>query len=398
MMVSNQEKFLELKLNQISKYSFDGVALLLGFYEDISNTNLREIFAILHAQYNFLFSIMNDKMDYNHHYNADPSRTLKELIQYTRVLHANLKDEFAFEINVSYEEVMNKCSSFLSVSGGCTIPEDFTHIEIIEHQPIFILANTKTITSTTHSASVNMRLIGEGSYANVFKYKDPNYNTYFAVKRAKEGLRADELERFKNEFNDLNTLSSPFIIQAFAYDDERNEYVMEYADETLDKYITRSNDKLPFQKRRILVEQLLRAFMYIHSTGILHRDISYTNILVKHFGDDSTHLKVSDFGLVKRPNSALTRHGTEIKGSINDYTDLTLIGFENYEIRHETYAIGKVIYFILTGRTSNYHREKNEALNRFISRAISLDKNVRYTYVEEMKEELYSNVYPTLRK
>jgi hypothetical protein len=75
---------------------------------------------------------------------------------------------------------------------------------------------------------------------------------------------------------------------------------------------------------------------------------------------------------------------------------LTAIGFENYEIRHETFALAKVIYFILTGRTSNYHREKNEALNKFISRAISADKGTRYLSVEEMKEYLYSKVYPTL--
>lgn len=66
----------------------------------------------------------------------------------------------------------------------------------------------------------------------------------------------------------------------------------------------------------------------------------------------------------------MTQQGTEIKGAINDYTDLTAIGFENYEIRHETYALGKVIYFILTGRTTGYHRETNEALKEFISRAI----------------------------
>ena len=380
------------------KYSSDRVALFHVFYEDITNSKLREIFAILHANFNYLFSFMNDKMDSNRHYNADPSRDLKELVQYTKVLHANLKEEYAFEINEYYEDVINKCASFLSSSGGSTIPEDFPPIEIIEHQPIFTLANTLTVAGVTQNASVNLRFIGEGSYANVFKYKDPQYNVDFALKRAKEGLRPDELQRFKNEFNDLNTLSSPFIVKAYSYNDDKNEYAMEYVDETLSKYIARSNQKLTFEKRRILVEQLLRAFIYIHSTGILHRDISYTNILIKHFGDGSIYLKVSDFGLVKRPNSSLTRQGTEIKGAINDYTDLTAIGFENYEIRHETYALAKVIYFILSGRTSNYHLEKNGALKTFILRAISPNKEERFTSVEEMKQELYMTVYPTLRK
>jgi serine/threonine-protein kinase len=293
---------------------------------------------------------------------------------------------------------LSKCRAFLSASGGSTIPDDFSPIDIIEHQPIFTLANTISIASVRHNSSVNIRLVGEGSYAKVFKYKDPFYNDYYAIKRANNDLRPDELERFKREFNDLNTLSSPFIIKAYSYDDEKNEYVMEFADESLSKYINRSNDKIPFEKRKVLVEQLFRAFMYIHATGILHRDISYTNVLVKHFDDGSSLLKVSDFGLVKRPNSTLTRQGTEIKGAINDYSDLTAVGFENYEIRHETYALAKVIYFILTGRTSNYNREENEALKQFVLRAISSDKGERFTSVEEMKKELYMRVYPTLRK
>ncbi|MGE7920635.1 hypothetical protein ACQKM9_17115 [Viridibacillus sp. NPDC093762] len=46
-------------------------------------------------------------------------------------------------------------------------------------------------------------------------------------------------------------------------------------------------------------------------------------------------------------DSDLTRRGTKIKGSINDYTDLDKVGFENYAIANETFAsriIGGVIY------------------------------------------------------
>ncbi|WP_244297154.1 protein kinase domain-containing protein [Brevibacillus antibioticus] len=357
------------------------------------------MFSIFHAQFNDLFSFMNDKSyaTGGGHYNADASRDLIDLIEQVRIVQSTLRDEFAFEINDYYEKLMGKCRSFLSKSRGSTIPEDFPSINLIEDQPIFILSEIKFIPGVKASVSTKLRFIGEGSYAKVFKYKDPHYGSFFAVKRAEHDLRPDELERFKNEFKDLKTLDCPFIIKAYSYDEEANEYVMEYADETLSKYIYRNNSTLTFKKRRVLVEQLFLAFKYIHSTGILHRDISYTNILVKNFGDSSTLLKVSDFGLVKRASSTLTRQGTEIKGAINDYTDLTAVGFENYEIRHETYALGKVIYFILTGRSNGYHREKNDALNEFISRAISPNKGIRFTSVDEMRDVLVGKVYPSLR-
>ncbi|WP_419885691.1 serine/threonine protein kinase [Paenibacillus sp. B-A-8] len=399
--ITDPTKYLQLKLNQVaSRHLSDKVALFRGFYDDIADERLKELFAIFHMQFNNLFAFMNQKRyaSGGGHFNADVSRDLIDLIEQERVIQATLKGDFAFEINDYYEEIMGKCRSFLSMSGGSSIPEDFPPIDIIEDKPIFTLVDTMTIPGTLPSAIAKLKFIGEGSYAKVLKYKDPHYNSYFAVKRAEGDLRPDELERFKNEYNDLRTLDSLFVIKAYSYDDEKNEYVMEYADETLSKYINRSNSTLTFNKRRVYVEQLIRAFDYIHSTGILHRDISYTNILVKHYGDGASLLKVSDFGLVKRPNSNLTRQGTEIKGAINDYTDLTAVGFENYEIRHETYALGKVIYFILTGRTTGYHRETNEALKEFISRAISPDKSQRFTSIEEMKAELYSKVFPSLRK
>lgn len=342
---------------------------------------------------------MNNKNNpgFGGHYNAHESRLLIEIIDIIRVLQASLKDTNSFEIAREYNEIIEICRTFLSESGGSTIPEDFQRIIVIEDKPVFTLIDTTAIQVLGPVSSVNLKQIGEGSYAKVFKYKDPLYGCAFVIKRAKDDLREDELTRFQNEYNDLMSLDSPFIIKAYYYEKEKNEYTMEYADKTLEKYILENNNKLTFDKRRILINQLLSAFDYIHSKKYLHRDISYQNILVKLYEDNSSMIKISDFGLVKRPESKLTRQGTEIKGAINDYSDLSVVGFENYEIRHETYALLKIIYFVLTGRQSNFHREKNEILRAFILRGISSNKDERYTSVEEIKNELLTKVYPSMR-
>lgn len=100
---------------------------------------------------------------------------------------------------------------------------------------------------------------------------------------------------------------------------------------------------------------------------------------------------------MKCPESKLTRQGTEIKGVINDYSDLRKVGFENYEIRHETYALAQVIYFILTGRKGEFTREKNTELKKFILKAVSANKEERFTSVKEMREELIRVVLPSLK-
>ncbi|MFP3845714.1 protein kinase domain-containing protein [Priestia filamentosa] len=400
--IKDIEIFLSMKVKQLlNNFSQENIALYKNFYREVNYEDLRIIFSILHTSLNKLFSFMNDKnSSRSGHYNAHESRQLIDLIEIIRVIQANLKEEeseYSFEVNSYYEEIIGKCSSFLSSSNGSAIPEDFPKINIIEHKAIFTLIDSKTVQGQGIKSSVKMKLKGKGSYATVFKYKDPYYNCGFALKRAHKGLRPDELERFKNEYHDLKNLDSPFIIKVYGYDEVHNEYIMELADETLARFIERKNNTLSFNDRRSLVIQLLNAFKHIHSKGLLHRDISYHNILIKHYGDGSSWIKVADFGLVKRPDSMLTRQGTDIKGTINDYSDLQIIGFENYDMPHETFALAKVVYYILTGRKSKYELEPNPHLKEFISKGVSSNKEKRFKGVEEIREELIKEVFPSLR-
>src|SRR5690625_386433 len=397
--MSHFDNFLKIKFNQMSsEFDTEKSVLYEDYYSMFDNNYLRKIFALIHSNLNDLFSFMNSKNNtYGGHYNAAESRELIELIDQVRVLEAKLTGEIRFEIDDYYKEIIISCRKFLSQSGGSAIPEGFPTINIIEEKPIFIKANSVEIKSQNSTSYINIKQIGGGSYAKVFRYQDPEYGINFALKRAKEDLRNDEMERFKNEFDDLKSLDSPFIIKAYTYNEEKNEYTMELADQSLDKFMKYNNNSLSFDSRRALVIQLLNSFNYIHSKGLLHRDISYQNILIKKFEDGTYFIKVSDFGLVKRPESSLTRQGTDIKGAINDYSDLKLVGFENYEIRHETYALAKVIYFILTGRKTNYHREDIEPLRNFTLKAIG-DKDNRFNNVNDMKNVLIKDVFPAIRR
>ncbi|MBS4213238.1 protein kinase domain-containing protein [Neobacillus rhizophilus] len=396
--MSELDNFLQIKHNQFSsKYNSEKIDLYKEYYTGFGNAHLTEIFSILHSNLNDLFSFMNSKNGvYGGHFNAAESRELLDIIEQIRILQAKLKSEYSFEIDQYYMEIINSCRSFLKQSGGSSIPEEFPIIDIIEERPMFIKANITEIQSPENTSKITLHQIGGGSYAKVFKYSDPHYGTEFAVKRAKDDLREDELVRFKNEFNDLKNLDSPFIIKAYTYSDEKNEYTMELADQTLEKFMRYNNNSLSFASRRAFIIQLLNAFEYIHQKGLLHRDISYQNILIKKFEDGTNFIKVSDFGLVKRPESSLTRQGTETKGAINDYSDLDIVGFENYEIRHETFVLAKVIYYILTGRESNYHKEESEQLRKFILKAIG-DKENRFNNVAEMKKVLLTEIFPSVR-
>ncbi|WP_285004904.1 protein kinase domain-containing protein, partial [Lactococcus garvieae] len=161
------------------------------------------------------------------------------------------------------------------------------------------------------------------------------------------------------------------------------EYTMEYMDYSLEQYISKYNNTIEYSKRKRLGTQILNAFNYIHSKDILHRDISPKNVLLKVY-DDVDVIKIADFGLVKIPDSGLTAFDTELKGAFNDPA-LSQEGFKYYSMVHETYALTKLLYFILTGRTKiNSNKIGNENLKTFVSKGTNIDKKQRFQNVKEM--------------
>jgi hypothetical protein len=66
-------------------------------------------------------------------------------------------------------------------------------------------------------------------------------------------------------------LSFPYIVEVYQYDETRNEYKMEFCDETLRKYIGTRNSNLAFATRKRIALQFLYGLNYIHSQGFLHR-------------------------------------------------------------------------------------------------------------------------------
>ena len=212
---------------------------------------------------------------------------------------------------------------------------------------------------------------------------DEFYNKTFVIKQARKDLNEKEIERFKKEYQTLKELKSPYILEVYNYDEEKNEYYAEYADQTLYEFISKNNNKIANDTRISIVNQLFKAFSYIHRKGYLHRDISLTNVLLKKY-DDTMIIKVSDFGLVKEKNSNLTSTDSDMKGSLND-SNLAIIGFKNYSIEYETYALTRLIYFVMTGKT-NLEKNSDEKLKEFVLKGTDYNINNRFKSIEEMKK------------
>lgn len=382
--IINIENYLQ---NIIEEFGEENVNHLINLYRDISSDRLKKVFSKAHYEINNLLKYLNDRLprgEYKGHYTAQESRLLIKWINTIKKMQYDLKEsEVSFEIAPYYGEVLDKCKEFLNEFGGSPIPEGFVKTELILLEPVFFISKTISIVKGESRILYPIKPIGEGSYAKVFKYKDEFYDKYFVIKRAKKDLTTKELERFKREYIEMKKLKSPYVIEVYNYNIEKNEYIMEYADETLLQYISAHNNIMTKDTRRVIVLQIIKALEYIHSLGLLHRDISLTNVLLKKY-DGLVVVKISDFGLVKIPESNLTSTLTELKGSLND-PDLEIFGFKNYKIVHETYAITRLIHFIMTGR-NRIQRFEDVKLEQFVMKG--LDKNLenRYQSIQELRD------------
>ncbi|GGQ96977.1 hypothetical protein GCM10010267_69020 [Streptomyces griseorubens] len=349
----------------------------LRLYE--SDVRFGRPFASLHERLNGHFESINDRAETTGHYWAEQSREMLALIREVNNFLQSLKHAgLDVRLAESYTAAMESCHSWLVRSGGSPIPDDFKQIEIIKYAPVFSRPDTE-IKLKKSTERNKLQLIGEGSYAKVFSFTDPDYGIKFALKRANKDLEERDLYRFRKEFEILKELSFPYIVQVFQFDETRNEYKMEFCESTLRNYIKKRNNQLPFSSRKRIALQFLYGINYIHSKNLLHRDVSLQNVLVKTFDGGAVLVKLSDFGLVKDRNSEYTRTKTEMRGTIRDPL---LASFKEYDVCNEIYAIGWVLSYIFTGREALM--SQTTAPSQIVRKCTAHDVTDRYQSVREL--------------
>ena len=102
--------------------------------------------------------------------------------------------------------------------------------------------------------------------------------------------------RLKNEIKIQKEMEHPCILNLHHYfEDEDSVYlVLELCKGgELYTYI-KSSKKLSEETTKCFTKQLIKGLLYLHSKGVIHRDLKLSNILLSF---DQRHLKIAEFGL-----------------------------------------------------------------------------------------------------
>lgn len=360
-----------------------------NLYSDYDEKRFRFIFIFLHKEINELF----DELNYNykrdtitHKYTASYPEYLFELVE--DILELSNKE---IQLDKQYYKNLKELAN-ISVDGDEEIYIE-EKIAIIKYENIFKAPNYDFISrngSIQNFGFKKGRQLGEGSYAIVNLLKNETIDLKLAIKTAKKNIEDEDLKRFKDEYEYLKKCNSVNIVKAYVYNEDNNSYILDLCDIDLQKYILENNNKLLDNDRIDLVYQFLNALKNIHSQGLLHRDLSFKNVLLKHY-DDATLLKLSDFGTVKNlKKQGFTKSNAEKIGFINRI-DNTLTEFNKYEIRNEIFSMAYIIHFILTGKTKDtieFNTKMTEEYKKFIHKCTNENIEERYSNIETVISEL----------
>jgi len=208
--------------------------------------------------------------------------------------------------------------------------------------------------------------IGEGGFGTVWaaEQKVP-VKRRVALKIIKLGMDTKQvIARFEAERQALAMMGHPNIakvLDAGATDNGRPYFVMELVRGVpIVEYCDR--EKLDTRARLELFATTCNAIQHAHQKGIIHRDIKPSNVLVT-MHDGVPVPKVIDFGIAKATNAELTektvytQHRQMIGTPAYMSPEQAEMSGLDIDTRSDIYALGVLLYEMLTGTTPFTHEE-----------------------------------------
>lgn len=148
--------------------------------------------------------------------------------------------------------------------------------------------------------------IGTGGFCDVWRGTDTSLSAPVAINLLKVKSdplgRQDAETRFRQQAKIMANLDHRNIVRAtdFGRDDATGRFFMvsEWVDgPNLEVFCDREQRTMTPQECIRIAHQLLDALGYAHSTGVIHRDVTPRNVLLK--GDDVDEVRLIDFGLAR---------------------------------------------------------------------------------------------------
>ena len=225
------------------------------------------------------------------------------------------------------------------------------------------------IKQTTRQMSLDdfdlLKVIGRGSYAKVFLVEYKRSKKCYAMKVIKKSMVNDDedidwVQTEKHVFEQAT--NHPFLVGLHScfQTESRLFFVIEYLCGGDLMYHMQRKRKLPEDHARFYAAEITLALDFLHSKGIIYRDLKLDNVLL----DIEGHVKLTDYGMCKE---GLTKgeKTTTFCGTPN-YIAPEMLRGEEYSFSVDWWALGVLMYEMMAGRSPfelNENPSENPDLN-----------------------------------
>ncbi|MBN2714633.1 MAG: serine/threonine protein kinase [Deltaproteobacteria bacterium] len=202
-------------------------------------------------------------------------------------------------------------------------------------------------------------LLGEGGMGAVYEAKHQLINRRLAVKflHPQYANNDEVVTRFQREAQAAAKIGHENIIEITdmgTADDDAPYIVMEYLEGTDVKGLLESEGVQSVERTARILVQALAALQAAHDVQIIHRDLKPENIYLIQKSSNPDYVKLLDFGISKFKEletdgqKALTQTGT-VLGTPHYMSPEQARGEQNLTLRSDIYAMGVIMYQMLTG-------------------------------------------------
>jgi eukaryotic-like serine/threonine-protein kinase len=274
-----------------------------------------------------------------------------------------------------------------------------------------------------------VRKIFEGGMGIIYEAEQHgarNFVKRIAIKVIRQSYASQKqfIENFIGEAKLVADLIHTNIVQTYHLGEAKGIYYIamelirgvnleQFADQLRDK-----NRILPVEVAVFIASRVCRGLAYAHAKmdkdgkplGLVHRDVSFKNIMVAFEGD----VKLTDFGIAKARGFLIDNEGEVVAGKA-DYMSPEQANFQITDKRSDLFSVGVVLGHLLLGHNifkgpSPEESRKlvmnmplpdfraldgriDDRLNQILLKSLSRDLNKRYGSADEMLFDLEHYIY-----
>uniref|UniRef100_A0A668ALU1 Serine/threonine-protein kinase PLK4 n=1 Tax=Myripristis murdjan TaxID=586833 RepID=A0A668ALU1_9TELE len=193
-----------------------------------------------------------------------------------------------------------------------------------------------------------LTMLGKGSFACVYRAKSVKTGVEVAIKTIdkKAMHKAGMVQRVTNEVEIQCRLKHPSILELYNYFEDSNYVylVLEMCHNgEMSRYL--KERKMPFSEdeARHFMHQIVKGMLYLHTHGIMHRDLTLSNLLLT----SNMNIKIADFGLATQLKLPNEKHFT-MCGTPN-YISPEVATRSAHGLESDVWSLGCMFYAFLTG-------------------------------------------------